>query len=125
MNIVHSDHAPAAIGPYSQAVIVGRMLYTSGQIPLRPDGALVEGDIAIQTAQVLNNLKAILASVGASLSQVVKTTVFLKNLDDFNEMNRVYAEAFGTHAPARSTVQVAKLPRDVLIEIEVIAELAA
>ena len=124
MNVVHTEHAPAAIGPYSQGIVVGSMLYTSGQIPLRPDGTLVEGDITVQTQQVMTNLSAILAAAGAQLSQVVKTTVFLKNLDDFVAMNAVYAQAFDTHTPARSTVQVAKLPRDVLVEIEVIASLA-
>lgn len=124
MNVVHTEHAPAAIGPYSQGIVVGSMLYTSGQIPLRPDGTLVEGDIAVQTQQVMTNLSAILAAAGAQLSQVVKTTVFLKNLDDFVAMNAIYAQAFGAHTPARSTVQVTKLPRDVLVEIEVIASLA-
>lgn len=125
MNLVHTEQAPAAIGPYSQGVVVGNMLYTSGQIPLRADGTLVAGGIALQTAQVLKNLRAILTAADATLASVVKTTVFLTNLEDFAEMNKVYAEAFGTHAPARSTVQVAKLPRDVLIEIELIAQLDA
>lgn len=123
MKVIHSENAPAAIGPYSQAIVVGNMLYTSGQIPLRADGSLVEGDITVQTQQVIKNLTAILLAAGGQLSDVVKTTVFLKNLDDFTAMNNVYAEAFGQHKPARSTVQVAKLPRDVLIEVEVIAQL--
>jgi len=123
MKVIHSDNAPAAIGPYSQAIVVGNMLYTSGQIPLKVDGSLVEGDITVQTQQVIKNLTAILLASGGQLSDVVKTTVFLKNLDDFTAMNSVYAEAFGQHKPARSTVQVAKLPRDVLIEVEVIAQL--
>jgi 2-iminobutanoate/2-iminopropanoate deaminase len=124
MRIIQTSNAPAAIGPYSQAVVVGDMLYTSGQIPLRADGTLVEGDIEVQTAQVLSNLKAIIEAAGADLSKVIKTTVFLKNLDDFVAMNGVYAKAFGNHTPARSTVQVAKLPRDVLVEIETIVSLA-
>lgn len=120
MNIVQTPNAPAAIGPYAQGVVVGNMLYTSGQIALRPDGSLDDGDIVAQTRQVLANLKAIIEAAGGSLKQVVKTTVFLKNLDDFTAMNEVYAEAFVGHTPARSTVQVAKLPRDVLVEIETI-----
>jgi 2-iminobutanoate/2-iminopropanoate deaminase len=124
MRIIQTSNAPAAIGPYSQAVVVGNILFTSGQIPLRADGTLVEGDIEVQTAQVLSNLKAIIEEAGADLSRVIKTTVFLKNLDDFVAMNGVYAEAFGSHTPARSTVQVAKLPRDVLVEIETIVSLA-
>jgi 2-iminobutanoate/2-iminopropanoate deaminase len=124
MRIIQTSNAPAAIGPYSQAVVVGDMLYTSGQIPLRADGTLVEGDIEVQTAQVLSNLKAIIEAAGADLSKVIKTTVFLKNLDDFVAMNGIYAQAFGSHTPARSTVQVAKLPRDVLVEIETIVSLA-
>jgi 2-iminobutanoate/2-iminopropanoate deaminase len=124
MNIVQTANAPAAIGPYAQGVVVGNMLFTSGQIALRPDGTLNDGDIETQTRQVLSNLQAIIEAAGGSLHQVVKTTVFLKNLDDFVAMNQVYAEVFGTHTPARSTVQVAKLPRDVLVEIETIVALA-
>ncbi|HEY3301282.1 MAG TPA: RidA family protein [Methylophilaceae bacterium] len=124
MKVVQTTNAPAAIGPYCQAMIVGDLLFTSGQIPLRPDGSLNYGDIVAQTTQVLANLKAVIEAAGADLSKVVKTTVFLKNLDDFVAMNGVYAEAFGTHTPARSTVQVAKLPRDALVEIEAIVSLA-
>ncbi len=124
MKVVQTTNAPAAIGPYCQAMVVGDLLFTSGQIPLRPDGSLNYGDIVAQTTQVIANLKAVIEAAGADLSKVVKTTVFLKNLDDFVAMNGVYAEAFGTHTPARSTVQVAKLPRDALVEIEAIASLA-
>ncbi|MES2502738.1 MAG: RidA family protein [Pseudomonadota bacterium] len=124
MQVIQTPHAPAAIGPYSQAMVVGNLLFTSGQIALRPDGTLNNGDIVVQTTQVLANLKAVIEAAGADLNKVVKTTVFLKNLDDFLEMNRIYGEAFGTHAPARSTVQVAKLPRDVLVEIEAIVDLS-
>ncbi len=124
MQVIQTPHAPAAIGPYSQAMVVGNLLFTSGQIALRPDGTLNNGDIVVQTTQVLANLKAVIEAAGADLNKVVKTTVFLKNLDDFVEMNRIYGEAFGTHAPARSTVQVAKLPRDVLVEIEAIVDLS-
>ena len=124
MHVIQTPNAPAAIGPYSQAMVVGDLLLTSGQIPLRADGTLVEGNITLQTTQVLANLKAVIEAGGSSLDKVVKTTVFLKNLDDFVAMNKVYAETFGTHTPARSTVQVAKLPRDVLVEIEAIVSLA-
>ena len=120
---IQTTGAPAAIGPYSQAIAIGDLLFTSGQIPLRADGTLLEGDIAAQTTQVLANLKAVIEAAGASLNKVVKTTVFLKNLDDFAAMNEVYGNAFGGHSPARSTVQVAKLPRDALVEIEAIVSL--
>ena len=123
MNVIQTSNAPAAIGPYAQAIAIGNLLFTSGQIPLRPDGTLSDGDITVQTTQVLANLKGVVEAAGATLNQVVKTTVFLKNLDDFAAMNNVYGEAFGTHTPARSTVQVAKLPRDVLVEIEAIVAL--
>jgi 2-iminobutanoate/2-iminopropanoate deaminase len=124
---ISTPHAPAAIGPYSQAVRVGDLLYTSGQIPLDPaTGQVVSGGIKEQTTQVLGNLKAILESAGSSLSQVVKTQVFLKDMNDFTAMNAVYGEYLapeGTVPPARSTVEVARLPKDVLVEIEVIARL--
>ncbi len=123
MNIVQTPNAPAAIGPYAQGVVVGNTLYTSGQIALRPDGSLNDGDVVVQTRQVLANLQAIVEAAGGRMQQVIKTTVFLKNLDDFAAMNQVYGEVFGTHTPARSTVQVAKLPRDVLVEIEAIVAL--
>jgi len=124
MKQIQTDKAPAAIGPYSQAVSTGPLLFTSGQIPLRPDGSLVEGGIELQTQQVLENLRAVVGAAGATLGQVVKTTVFLKNLEDFAAMNAIYAAAFGSHCPARSTVQVARLPRDVLVEIEAIVSLS-
>lgn len=124
MKQIQTSNAPAAIGPYSQAIVIGTMLFTSGQIPLRADGSLVEGDIKMQTQQVLDNLRAVIEAAGGSLSQVVKTTVFLKDLHDFVAMNEVYEAAFGTHRPARSAVQVARLPRDVGVEIEAIVSLA-
>ena len=124
MQMIQTPNAPAAIGPYAQGVVVGQMLYTSGQIALRPDGSLEDGDIVAQTKQVMANLSAIIQQAGGQLNKVVKTTVFLKNLDDFVAMNKVYGEVFGTHTPARSTVQVAKLPRDVLVEIEAIVDLS-
>ena len=123
MHVIQTPNAPAAIGPYSQAMVVGDLLFTSGQIALRPDGSLNDGDIVAQTQQLLGNLKAVIEAAGADLSKVVKTTVFLKNLDDFVAMNTIYGEAFAGHTPARSTVQVAKLPRDVLVEIEAIVSL--
>jgi 2-iminobutanoate/2-iminopropanoate deaminase len=123
MKIIQTNNAPAAIGPYSQAIAMGDLLFTSGQIPLRADGTLNDGDIAVQTTQVMENLKAVVEAAGSDLSKVIKTTVFLKNMDDFSAMNEIYGEAFGHHTPARSTVQVAKLPRDVLVEIEAIVSL--
>lgn len=121
--IIYSDQAPAPVGPYSQAVKVGTMIFTAGQIPLNLEGKVVEGGVKEQTHQVFANLKAVLAKAGSSLDDVVKTTVFLKDLNDFAEMNGVYAEYFKEAiAPARSTIQVAKLPLDVLVEIEVVAE---
>jgi 2-iminobutanoate/2-iminopropanoate deaminase len=124
MKQVQTQNAPAAIGPYSQAIVAGSLLFTSGQIPLRTDGSLVEGGVEVQTQQVLENLRAVIEAAGASLTQVVKTTVFLKDMQDFAAMNGIYAAAFGSHCPARSTVQVARLPRDVLVEIEAIVSLS-
>lgn len=121
ISFVSTDKAPAAIGPYSQAVKAGPFLFASGQIPLRPDGTLVEGDIVEQAHQVFANIKAILAEAGLTLSDVVKATVFIKDMNDFGRLNEVYAEYFGDHKPARSTVEVARLPRDVKVEIEVVA----
>jgi len=122
---VSTPHAPAAIGPYSQAVQSAEMIYTSGQIPLDPaTGQLVEGGIREQTTRVLENLKAVLAAARSDLQHVVKTTVFLKNMSDFAAMNEIYASYLapeGGVAPARSTVEVARLPKDALVEIEVIA----
>lgn len=118
---VDTTSAPAAIGPYSQAVSFDRLVFTSGQIPLRPDGSLVEGDIEAQTRQVLANLGAVLEAAGSSFAQVLKCTVFLADMNDFAAVNAIYAEAFPSDAPARSAVQVARLPRDVRIEIEAIA----
>jgi 2-iminobutanoate/2-iminopropanoate deaminase len=123
MNIIQTDRAPQAIGPYSQAMVVERWLFTSGQIPLTAAGELVNGDIEAQTEQVFRNLEAVLAAAGTSLADVVKTTVFVKDLNDFARLNAVYERHFGIHKPARSTVEVARLPRDVLVEIEVICRL--
>jgi 2-iminobutanoate/2-iminopropanoate deaminase len=124
---VRTEQAPAAIGPYSQAIRVGDYLYTSGQVALDPaSGALVAGGVTEQTARVIENLKAVLTAAGAGLAEVVKTTVFLKNMGDFAAMNEVYGRYFtggDVVAPARSTVEVARLPKDALVEIEVIAHL--
>ena len=119
--VITSDEAPPAVGPYSQAVAAGPFVFVSGQIPLDTQGQLVRGDIVVQTAQVLENIKAILEAAGLGLENVVKTTVYLADLADFQEMNRVYGEFFPEQAPARSTVQVAGLPKGVAIEIEAIA----
>jgi 2-iminobutanoate/2-iminopropanoate deaminase len=121
MKTVSTTNAPAAIGPYAQGIIVNNMFYSSGQIPLTAGGDLVDGDITVQTTQVFENLKAVLAAAGTSLNHVVKTTVFMKDMNDFAAMNEVYAAHFGEHKPARSAVEVARLPKDVLVEIEVIA----
>ncbi|HHV71371.1 MAG TPA: RidA family protein [Clostridia bacterium] len=119
---ISTSKAPQAIGPYSQAIKVGNFVFTSGQIPLDPvNGEIVGDDIASQTEQVLKNLAAILEEAGSSLEQVVKTTVFLKDMNDFAKMNEVYANYFGQSLPSRSAVQVGRLPKDVLIEIEAIA----
>lgn len=119
--IVHTDRAPAAIGPYSQAVRAGGFLFTSGQIPLKADGSLESGGIEVQTEQVLANLKAVLEAAGSGLEYVVKCTCFLSDMDTFGRMNEVYARFFTGEPPARSAVQVARLPRDVMIEIEAVA----
>jgi 2-iminobutanoate/2-iminopropanoate deaminase len=124
MKQIQTKNAPAAIGPYSQAIQVGSLLFTSGQIPLRADGSLVEGAIEVQTQQVFDNLRAVIEAAGGSLAQVVKTTVFLKDLQDLVAMTGIYEAAFGDHRPARSAVQVARLPRDVLVEIEAIVSLS-
>jgi 2-iminobutanoate/2-iminopropanoate deaminase len=119
--IISSPKAPAAVGPYSQGVQVGKFLYLSGQIPLNAAGELQQGDIVIQTVQVLENIKALLAEAGLCPADVVKTTVFLTDMANFAEMNRVYAEYFPLNPPARSTIQVAALPKGAAIEIEVVA----
>ena len=122
LGIVATDAAPKAIGPYSQAVTTDGMVYTAGQVPLDPKtGELVGKTAAEQTEQVFRNLEAVLAAAGSSLANVVKTTVYLTDMADFAAMNEVYAKRFGTHKPARSTVQAAGLPRSARVEIEVIA----
>lgn len=125
MRVISTNEAPAAIGPYVQAIVADGWLFTSGQIPLTAAGQLAGSEIESQTEQVFDNLAAVLAAAGASLTQVVKTTVFVQDLNDFARLNAVYERRFGSHKPARSTVQVARLPRDVLVEIEVVARIAA
>jgi 2-iminobutanoate/2-iminopropanoate deaminase len=124
VKIVATDAAPAAIGPYAQATIAGGFLFTAGQIPLDPkSGAVVTGDIAAQTTQVLANLAAVLKAADATWEQVVKTTVFLTDMADFPRFNEIYAATLGAARPARSTVQVAALPRGVNVEVELVAKL--
>ena len=119
---IATDRAPQAIGPYSQAVRAGNQIYCSGQIPIDPaTGSIIDGDISAQTRQVLTNLSQVLQAAGASLDHVVKTTVYLADMGDFAAMNAVYATFFTSPAPARSTVQAARLPRDARVEIDVIA----
>ena len=123
MKTVSTEKAPAAIGPYSQAQIAGGFVFASGQIPIIPEtGALAEG-LEAQANQVFRNISALLAAAGSDISKVVKTTVFIKNMDDFGKINEIYAQYFKAPFPARSCVEVARLPKDVLLECEVIAEL--
>lgn len=121
MEIIKTENAPAAIGPYSQAIKYNGLVYTSGQIALTPDGQLVERDIKKQTHQVLTNLQNVLAEANSSLEKVIKATIYLENMEDFGVVNVIYAEYFGEHKPARSTVAVKTLPKNVLVEIDVIA----
>ena len=122
--VIHTDSAPAAIGPYSQAIQIGDLLFVSGQVPIDPStGAIVEGDVKAQAQQSLNNLKAILNAAGTNMGAVVKTTVFLADMNDFAVMNEVYAQFFQEPFPARSAVQAARLPKDAKVEIEAIAQL--
>ncbi|MGB9486104.1 MAG: RidA family protein [Terriglobia bacterium] len=121
-NVISTSKAPAALGPYSQAIRWGDLIFVSGQIPIDPATSQVVGDdVAAQTERVLKNLAAILEAAGASLGQVLKTTVYLRDLNDFGKMNEVYARFFSEQPPARATVQVARLPRDVSVEIEAVA----
>lgn len=123
MEMIATDKAPAALGPYSQAIRANGMIYCSGQIPINPASGTVEAKtIEEQTTQSITNLKNVLEKAGSSLAKVVKTTVFIKDMNDFAALNRVYAELFGDTRPARSCVEVARLPKDVLVEIECIAE---
>ena len=122
--VIHTENAPAAIGPYSQAVKAGNLLFVSGQVPFVPETMeIVEGDVKAQTAQSLKNLQAILKEAGADFSNVVKTTVFIKDMNEFAQINEVYAEYFGENKPARACVEVARLPKDIKVEIELIVVL--
>ena len=121
MEFVATNKAPAAIGPYSQAVKVNGMVYTSGQIALRPDGTMVEDDVVLQTEQVFENLRNVLSEAGSSLDRVVKVMAFVADINDFVTVNEIYAKAFGAHKPARSLVAAKTLPKNALVEIEVIA----
>ncbi|ANE45997.1 deaminase [Paenibacillus swuensis] len=124
LHVVSSQGAPAAIGPYSQAMKFGNLLFTSGQIPLDLNGAVVAGGVEEQTHQVFRNLQAVLLEAGTNLAHVIKATVFIKDMNQFAAINEIYASYFGDHKPARSTVEVARLPKDVLVEIELIAALS-
>ena len=121
MEIIATTNAPQAIGPYSQAIVSGNLIFTSGQIALQSDGSFLEGDVTVQTRQVLRNLSAVLEAGGSKLSNVIKTTIFLADMEDFQKVNSVYGEFFNEHKPARSTVPVKALPRNALVEIEAIA----
>jgi len=121
MKYIHTDKAPAAIGPYSQAIKIGNMVFTSGQIALNAKGEFLDKDIKVQAKQVLENLSEVLKEAGSSMQKVIKTTIFLSNMDDFIVVNEIYAKAFGEHKPARSTVAVKTLPKNALIEIEAIS----
>jgi len=123
MKIVQTNDAPSAIGPYSQAMVVNGMVYTSGQIALTPDGGdeLLSEDVIIQAVRVLKNLEAVLKEAGSSMDKVIKTTIFLADMDDFASVNEIYAESFGEHKPARSTVAVKTLPKNALVEIDAVA----
>jgi len=126
MQAVHSAQAPAAIGPYSQGIVSGDLLFTSGQVALDPaSGALVPGGVKEQTARVMENLRAVLAAAGCKPEHVLKTTVFLLDMNDFAAMNEIYGAFFAPHKPARSTVQVARLPKDARVEIECVARIPA
>ncbi|KOR11833.1 endoribonuclease L-PSP [Staphylococcus carnosus] len=122
MKTIHTNKAPEALGSYSQAIVLNDMVYASGQIPLNEFGELVSEEIAVQTKQVLNNLSHVLEEAGSDLDSVVKTTIFIADMNDFQYINEVYGQFFNAHRPARSCVEVARLPKDVKIEIEAIAQ---
>ena len=122
--IINSDQAPAPIGPYSQAIALDNLLFTSGQIAIDPNtGDIIDGDAVAQTRQVLENLKAVLSAAGCNIDTVLKTTIYLKNMDDFTQVNEIYAKYFSDSLPARSTVEVSRLPKNVLVEIDCIANI--
>ena len=121
--VVSTEKAPAALGPYSQANIVGNLVFTSGMVPINPVDGSIPSDVKEQAEQSLNNIKAVLEAAGSSMDKVYKTTVFIKNMDDFGKINEVYATFFNGDFPSRSCVEVARLPKDVLVEMEAIATL--
>lgn len=123
MEFIQTKDAPSAIGPYSQAVVVNGMVYTSGQIALTPEGGdeLLSEDVVVQAVHVMKNLEAVLIASGSSLENVIKTTIFLADMDSFTTVNKIYAEAFGSHKPVRSTVAVKTLPKNALVEIDAVA----
>ena len=123
MKVINTNKVPEALGPYSHAVIINDLVYTSGQIPLLADGTIVGEDVQLQTKQVLENLKAVLQKAGSDLDSVVKATIFIKDMNEFQKINEVYGQYFDAHQPARSCVEVARLPKDVKVEIELIAQL--
>ncbi|GAA0181700.1 RidA family protein [Clostridium sediminicola] len=123
VKMFNSENAPAAIGPYSHSVILGDVIYVSGQLPVNPKNGEVSQDVCEQAKQSLENCKTILENAGSSLNNVAKATIFIKNMNDFGEINEVYGEYFSEHKPARACVEVARLPKDVLVEIEMIASL--
>lgn len=120
-HIISTEQAPQAIGPYSQAIRAGQLIYTSGQIPLDLNGEVVTGGIEAQTEQVFKNLQAVLAAAGSNLDHVIKATVYLHDMNDFNAFNAIYAQYFSKNKPARTTVEVSRLPKDVLVEIDLIS----
>ncbi len=121
MQYIQTNKAPSAIGPYSQAIVVDNMVYISGQIALTTDGNMIGQDIKAQTKQVLNNLQEVLLCANSSLKKIIKTTIYLSDMDNFIEVNNIYADFFGSHKPARSTVAVKTLPKNALVEIDAIA----
>ena len=123
MQTIQTDQAPAAIGPYSQAIATDGFVFCSGQIALKPDGEFLDGTVEEQTRQVLDNLKNVLEAAGSSMNKVVKTTIFLQSMADFATVNEIYAEAFGEHKPARATIAVAELPKNAKVEIEAVAKI--
>ncbi|EKU46153.1 RidA family protein [Staphylococcus massiliensis] len=122
MKIINTNKAPEALGPYSHATVVNGLVYTSGQIPLNLNGEIVSDDVSEQTTQVLENLKVVLNEAGSDLDAVVKATIFISDMNDFQHINKVYGSYFNEHQPARSCVEVARLPKDVKVEIEIVAE---
>ncbi|AVQ34633.1 RidA family protein [Staphylococcus kloosii] len=122
MKVINTNNAPEALGPYSHATEINGLLFTSGQIPLNTDGQIVSDDVQEQTRQVLENLKVVLDAAGSDIESVVKATIFIKDMNEFQKINEIYGEYFDAHQPARSCVEVARLPKDVKVEIELIAK---